>query len=268
MKKVTYLFCILFLLASCKVNQYTGKKTFNFYGNKTVFPMAFKEYSAFLEQNEVIENTRESDQINRVGKKITAAAEAYFQHKGNLAVLKDYAWEYNLVKNDQRNAWCMPGGKIVFYTGILPTAKTEAGIAAIMGHEVAHALADHGAQRMSANTAKVGMDFLVGRSVKNQPEDKQKKILAAYGIGSHVAGILPFSRKHETEADRIGLELMTIAGYAPKEAADLWRRMHDASEGKTPPEILSTHPSSLRRIRNIEAHIPVADSLAAVLQKN
>lgn len=230
--------------------------------------MAFKEYSSFLEENEVVENTDESMQIKRVGEKITAAAEAYFQHKGNSTFLEDYAWEYNLVKNEQRNAWCMPGGKIVFYTGILATAKTEAGIAAIMGHEVAHALADHGAQRMSANTAKLGLDYLVGKSVENKTEDKQKKILMAYGIGSQVAGVLPFSRKHETEADRIGLELMTIAGYEPKEAAELWRRMQAASEGKTPPEILSTHPSSLRRIRNIEAHIPVADSLAAIIQKN
>ncbi|MEJ6557550.1 MAG: M48 family metallopeptidase [Flavobacteriaceae bacterium] len=173
-----------------------------------------------------------------------------------------------MVKNEQRNAWCMPGGKIVFYTGILATAKIEARIAAIMGHEVAHALADHVAQRMSANTAKLGLDYLVGKSVENKTEDKQKKILMAYGIGSQVAGVLPFSRKHETEADRIGLELMTIAGYEPKEAAELWRRMQAASEGKTPPEILSTHPSSLRRIRNIEAHVPVVDSLAAIIQKN
>ena len=268
MKHCTYLIILVLLFTACKVNQYTGKKTFNFYGNKKVFPLAFKEYSSFLEKSEVLHNTPESDQIKRIGKKITAAAVAYFKHKGNPAFLKDYAWEYNLVKNDQRNAWCMPGGKIVFYTGILSTAKTEGGIAAIMGHEVAHALADHGAQRMSANTAKAGLDYLVGRSVKHKPQDQQQKILMAYGVGSQVVAILPFSRKHETEADQIGLELMTIAGYDPKEAADLWRRMHAASQGKTPPEILSTHPSSEKRIRTIEAHIPKADSLAAVIQKS
>lgn len=258
---------LFFLLVSCKVNQYTGNKTLNFYGNKTIFPVAFKQYTAFLTENPPVTNTEASKKIKTIGAKITAAAEAYFKHKGNPSYLADYVWEYNLVDNPQRNAWCMPGGKIVFYTGILPIAKTDDGIAAIMGHEVAHALANHGAQRMSANTLKAGLDLIAKKATQKQPENKQQRILMAYGVGSQVGLILPFNRKHETEADRIGLELMTIAGYNPQEAVGVWNRMKKAAEGKAPPEILSTHPSNERRIRSIQSHIKQADSLAKIIRK-
>ena len=267
MRKLSLLSFLICLCFSCKVNQYTGKKTLNFFNNKQVFPVAFKEYKSFLTENPPVKNTPESNQIKSIGQKITAAAQAYFVHKGKPQFLKDYAWEYNLIDSAEKNAWCMPGGKIVFYSGILPVAKTPDGIAAIMGHEVAHALADHGAQRMSANALKTGLDFIATKSTEKQPEEKRKKILAAYGYGSQLGVILPFSRKHEIEADKIGLELMTIAGYNPKEAAEVWRRMQADTGGKAPPEILNTHPSSTRRIKTLEAHIAYADSLAKVIQK-
>ena len=267
MRKLSLLSFFLCLCFFCKVNQYTGKKTLNFFSNKQVFPVAFKEYKSFITENPPVKNTIESDQIKVIGQKITAAAQAYFTHKGKAQFLNDYAWEYNLIHSEEKNAWCMPGGKIVFYTGILPIAKNPDGIAAIMGHEVAHALADYGAQRMSANTLKTGLDFIAAKSTEKQPEEKRKKILAAYGYGSQLGVILPFSRKHEIEADKIGLELMTIAGYNPKEAAEVWRRMQTDAGGKVPPEILSTHPSSKRRIKTLEAHIAYADSLAKVIQK-
>ena len=267
MRKLSLLSFFLCLCFSCKVNQYTGKKTLNFFSNKQVFPFTFKEYKSFVTENPPVKNTIESDQIKVIGQKITAAAQAYFTHKGKAQFLNDYAWEYNLIHSEEKNAWCMPGGKIVFYTGILPIAKTQDGIAAIMGHAVAHALADHGAQRMSANTLKTGLDFIAAKSTEQQPEEKRKKILAAYGYGSQLGVILPFSRKHEIEADKIGLELMTIAGYNPKEAAEVWRRMQTDAGGKLPPEILSTHPSSKRKIKTLEAHIAYADSLAKVIQK-
>lgn len=143
----------------------------------------------------------------------------------------------------------MPGGKIVFYTVILPIAKTTDGIAAIMGHEIAHALTDRGAQRMSTNTLKTGLDFFAARSTEKQPEEKRKKIIATYGYGSQLSVIIPFSRKHEIEA------------------AEVWRRMQAYTDGKVPPEILSTHPSSQRRIKTLEAHICYGDSLAKVIQK-
>lgn len=266
MKNLFHLSLCFILITACKTNSYTGKKTLNFYGNKTVFPVAFKEYASFLEKNPPVLNTPESKRIKAIGQKITAAAESYYAYKGQLSHLKDYAWEYNLVKNDQRNAWCMPGGKIVFYTDILPIAATDAGIAAIMGHEVAPALADHGAQRMSANTVKTGLDIILNKTTENQPEEKRKRILTAYGYGSQLGVLLPFSRKHETEADKIGLELMVIAGYNPQEAANVWRRMKAAGNGKAPPELLSTHPSNEKRIQHIEAHIPIAKELAKRIQ--
>lgn len=260
-------FLTLSIFCACKTNPISGKSNLNFYGNKTVFPMAFKEYSNFLEKNKVLENTASSKQIKEIGLRIKAAAEAYFAHNNNSAYLSDYAWEFNLVDNPQKNAWCMPGGKIVFYTGILPIAKTADGIAAIMGHEVAHALVNHGARRMSAATLKTGADYLVGRITEDKPAQKRKTFLMAYGLGSQVGVMLPFSRSHESEADRIGVTLMTIAGYDPREAALLWERMGAASQGKSPPEILSTHPASSRRIQNIRAHIPYADSLAKAVLK-
>lgn len=159
----------------------------------------------------------------------------------------------------------MPGGKIAFYTGILPIAKNKDGIAAIMGHEVAHALLNHGGQRMSIALAQQGMNIVALKTTEKQPE-KKKAIMTAYGIDTTVGAVLPFSRKHETEADRIGLELMAIAGFNVAEAPKLWERMQAASQGKAPPEILSTHPSNQRRIQDLTLWTPKAIELAQQLR--
>ncbi|MFT5754522.1 MAG: putative Zn-dependent protease, partial [Flavobacterium sp.] len=182
---------------------------------------------------------------------------------GNAGYLKDYQWEYNLVEDSAVNAWCMPGGKIVFYTGILPICKDDAGIAAVMGHEVAHALANHGQQRMSAGllqqVGQVGTAVLVG----NKSAETQALVMQAYGVGSQVGGMLPFSRSHESEADMIGLTLMAIAGYEPMNAVYVWERMSANSNGSAPPEFLSTHPSNQTRIRELTALVPEAKKEAA-----
>ena len=230
-------------------------------GNKQLFATSFQQYDAFLKENKIIKNTAESEAIQAIGKKIAFAAEQYFAFKGYPDYLKDYAWEYNLVDDDLVNAWCMPGGKIVFYTGILPIAANESGIAAIMGHEVAHALANHGGQRMSLAMAQQGVGILTQNLVKEQPEKKKKAILIAYGIGSTIGVMMPFSRKHESEADKIGLELMAIAGYDVDEAPQLWERMKAQSKGNTP-EFLSTHPSEERRIQNLKMWSAEAKALA------
>ena len=227
--------------------------------------MAFSQYKAFLEDNKVL-STKESVEIKDIGQQIAKAAQTYFTYKGAPNYLKDYAWEYNLVENSARNAWCMPGGKIVFYTGILPVAKNKDGIAAIMGHEVAHALLDHGGQRMSISLAQQGLNLVALKATEKQPEKTRKAVLTAYGIGSTVGAVLPFSRKHETEADKIGLELMILAGYNPEEAPKLWERMKAASKGNTPPEILSTHPSNQKRIENLKRWIPEARRLASEIK--
>lgn len=160
----------------------------------------------------------------------------------------------------------MPGGKIVFYTGILPVAENKDGIAAIMGHEVAHALLDHGGQRMSAILAQQGLNLVALKATEKQPGKTQKAVLTAYGIGSKVGTLLPFSRKHETEADKIGFELMILAGHNPEEAPKLWERMKATSKGNAPSEILSTHPSNQKRIENLKRWIPEARWLASEIK--
>jgi predicted Zn-dependent protease len=241
---------------ACKTNPFTGEKTLNFYPNSQIFPMAFAQYDQFLEENRVIEGNSETRMITTVGQRISSAAERWLTANGYPGYLKDYRWEYNLVKDSTVNAWCMPGGKIVFYTGILPICQGETGVAVVMGHEVAHALADHGAQRMSAGTLQQ-LGAVAGNIAIQDPE-KRNMFNQAYGIGSTVGVMLPFSRGHETEADRIGLQIMAIAGYNPDEAAELWKRMRDKAGGQSPPEFLSTHPSNNTRINNLTEWAPLA----------
>lgn len=256
MKKVILVMALFLGVTACKVNPFTGKKMLNFYGNKQLFPMAFAQYDQFLNENAVVENTAESRMITKVGQRIASAAERWLNANGYQGYLNDYKWEYNLVKDETVNAWCMPGGKIVFYTGILPITQTERGVAVVMGHEVAHALADHGAQRMSAGTLQqIGA---VAGNVAIQDPRKRNMFNQAYGLGSTLGIMLPFSRSHETEADRIGLQIMAIAGYDPTEAAELWKRMKAKSGGQAPPEFLSTHPSNDTRIQNLTAWAPLA----------
>ena len=224
--------------------------------------MAFAQYDQFLTDNKVVSGTKDAQMITSVGQRIATAAERWLDANGYPGYLKDYQWEYNLVNDEAVNAWAMPGGKIVFYTGILPICQGETGVAVVMGHEVAHALADHGAQRMSAGTLQQIGAVGVAVATSNKSAETQNAFMQAYGIGSTVGGMLPFSRSHETEADRIGLQIMAIAGYNPDEAAELWRRMK-AKGGQAPPEFLSTHPSNETRINNLTAWAPLAKQEAA-----
>ncbi|MEC7263883.1 MAG: M48 family metallopeptidase [Bacteroidota bacterium] len=256
MKKLVLSIAVFLAVVSCKTNPFTGKSTLNFYSNSQMFPMAFAQYDEFLSENKVVKGTTDAQMITRVGQRIASAAERWLDANGYPGYLKDYQWEYNLVQDETVNAWCMPGGKIVVYTGILPITQNETGIAVVMGHEVAHALADHGAQRMSA-----GMIQQIGAVAGNvaiQDPEKRNMFNTAYGLGSTVGVMLPFSRSHETEADRIGLQIMAIAGYNPDEAARLWERMKAQSGGQAPPEFLSTHPSNDTRISNLTAWAPAA----------
>ncbi|WP_420322140.1 M48 family metallopeptidase [Flagellimonas sp.] len=261
MKKLIITAVVFMAVAACKTNPFTGKSTLNFYPNSQIFPMAFAQYDQFLTENKVIEDTAEAQMITRVGQRIASAAERWLDANGYPGYLKDYKWEYNLVNDETVNAWCMPGGKIVFYTGILPITQTETGVAVVMGHEVAHALADHGAQRMSAGMLQQ-IGAVAGNVAIKDPQ-KRNTFNQAYGLGSTVGVMLPFSRSHETEADRIGLQIMAIAGYNPDEAAELWRRMKAKSGGQAPPEFMSTHPSNDTRINNLSAWAPAAKQEAA-----
>lgn len=245
------------LFLSCATNPFTGNKTLALVPNSEIFPTAFAQYDEFLTENQVVKGTKDAEMVKRIGQKIAIAAERWLDANGYQGYLKDYHWEYNLVNDKTVNAWCMPGGKIVVYTGILPVAQDEAGLAAIMGHEVSHALANHGQQRMSASMLQELGSAAGNLAIRNQ--QSLALFNQAYGVGTQVGVMLPFSRSHESQADEIGLYLMAIAGYEPMEAANLWRRMSAADgAGQGPPAFLSTHPANETRIRNIEALAPKA----------
>ncbi|RKS94240.1 peptidase M48-like protein [Flavobacterium limicola] len=251
------------LVYSCATNPVTGKKNFNIVSNTELFPTSFQQYGTFLKENKVITGTADAKKVETVGLRIKAAAEKYLTYLGQSQYLQDYRWEYKLIDNKEVNAWCMPGGKIVVYSGILPVTLNDSGLATVMGHEVSHALANHGAQRMSAGQAQEVLGQVIAVGTSGKSERTQQIWGQAYGLGSQFGVMLPFSRNHETEADKIGLTLMAIAGYNPDESIIFWQRMAAQSSGQAPPEFLSTHPSDVTRIANLKALIPEAKALAA-----
>lgn len=251
------------LIIACATNPFTGKKTMALVGNNEIFPSAFQQYSQFLSENKVITGTADAKKIETIGTKIKVAAERWLTANGHADYLDGYQWEYKLVESKDVNAWCMPGGKIVFYTGILPICKTDAGIACVMGHEVSHALANHGQQRMSAGLLQQLGGVGVAVATGGKSEETQQIAMTAYGAATQLGGMLPFSRAHETEADQIGLLLMAIAGYNPDESVVFWERMSANAGGNKPPEFMSTHPADETRIANLRALIPQVKAEAA-----
>ena len=195
--------------------------------------------------------------MRRVGSRIASAIKTYYDGKGQTSVLEGYQWEFKLVDNKDVNAWCMPGGKVVVYTGILPITKNENALAIVLGHEIAHAVAQHGSERMSQGLLQQLGGVALQIAVANKPAETQNLFMTAYGIGSTVGALLPFSRKEETEADEYGLYFAAMAGYNPQEAVPFWERM-SAAGGAKPPEFLSTHPSDKTRIAKIKSHMPQA----------
>ena len=263
MKKIIIITSLL-ILSACKTNPFTGKSTLNFMPNSKVFPMAFSQYSTFLNENKVISNTKDAAMVKRVGERIAKAAKLWLDTNGYPHYLDDYRWEYHLVDSPEVNAWCMPGGKIVVYTGMLPITQSETGLAVVMGHEVAHALADHGAQRMSASTLQQIGAYAGAIALQSSDYAKYtEQFMLAYGLGSNLGVMLPFSRSNETEADAIGIQIMAIAGYDPSEAPELWKRMSAKSGGGSSSALLSTHPSNESRIKNLTSLVPKARAEAA-----
>jgi predicted Zn-dependent protease len=233
-------------------------------GNDSLFASSFQQYEQFLNENTVITDTADARLVERVGQNIRIAAEKWLASVGQSAYLEQYRWEYHLVADDTVNAWCMPGGKIVVYTGILPVTQNADALATVLGHEVAHALLNHGQQQSSAGILQDLGLLGVAVATMNKSEETQQLATGVYGLGSNVLGMLPFSRKHETEADEVGLTLMAIAGYNPDAAVPFWERMA-ALGGSTVPQFLSTHPSPDTRIADIKRHTPEARQKAAEL---
>ena len=262
MKKIATLVFVLLFFIECTTVPITGRKQFNFVKDETVLPASFAQYEGFLKENKLSEDAKATQQIKDIGAKISKAVDRFMRNNGMTKEADAYEWEFNLVQDETVNAWCLPGGKVVFYTGILPICANEDGIAAVMGHEVAHAFAKHGQERMSQGQLQALGGLAVAFGTRN---DENAAIWnAAYGLGSQVGVMLPFSRKHETEADKLGLVFMIMAGYNGEEAAEVWVRMSERAKGqKSPPQLLSTHPSNESRIQTLKSYLPEARRLAA-----
>ena len=247
------------VVVACSTNAITGRKQLSLVSDSEMQAAAVTQYQSFLTSNKVVTSSQSKDaeMVKRVGSRIAAAVTKYYKKTGQ-ADLSDYQWEYNLIQSDDVNAWCMPGGKIVVYTGILPVAQNEAALAVVVGHEVAHAVLKHGAERMSQGLVQQLGGVALSVALSNKAAETQNLFMQAYGMGSTVLGVLPHSRNQELEADHYGLIYTALAGYNPREAVSLWQRMEQLSGGNKPPEFMSTHPSEQNRIAKLEELMPEA----------
>jgi predicted Zn-dependent protease len=250
---------LLVVLAGCSEVPITGRRQLNFVPTSLVTSMSLEQYDQFISQSKVVTGTPEAALVKTVGAKIVQAVEQYTKTQGIQDPFAGYKWEFNLIQDPNVNAFAMPGGKVVVYTGILPVTRDEAGLATVVGHEIAHVFADHGGERLSqqllAQMGAVGLSAALSK----QPEQTKSLFMSAYGLGSQVGVLLPFSRKQESEADHLGLIFMALAGYDPHAAVAFWQRMAAAGQGASkPPEFLSTHPADATRIRNLEELLPEA----------
>lgn len=263
MTKRNYVLLILTVLLSvfiwaCSNVPITGRSQLSLVPNSQILPMSFKNYDDFMSKNKKSTDKRGTARVKKVGKRVQHAVERYFREQKLSHLLDGYKWEFNLVANKQVNAWCMPGGKVVVYSGIMPIAKDEDGLAVVMGHEIAHAIAKHGSERMSQGLLVQMGGIGLSLALSQKPESTQKLWMAAYGATSQIGLMLPYSRLHESEADRLGLIFMSMAGYDPHAAVNFWQRMAAKKGGKAGIEFLSTHPSDRTRIENIKKLIPEA----------
>ena len=246
------------LFSGCATVPYTGRTQLALMPDREVREMSRSSYREVLDSSKVLTSTPEAEMVERVGRRIAVAAEEFLRDEGMAARAGDFEWEFTLIDDDDTvNAWAMPGGKIAFYTGILPLTRDEDGLAVVMGHEVAHALANHGRERLSQlllfQLGYTGLDL----ALRKEPDTTRDLWLMAFGLGAQVGLLLPYSRTQEYEADRIGLILTARAGYDPRAAVPFWERMMEMGDlGFL--EFISTHPSSRKRIREIREMMPEA----------
>jgi len=245
------------VLFSCTKVPITGRKQLSLIPESQVMTMSFTSYREFLSKNPVVPATdSDAQMVKRVGQKVANAVTQFMKEKGLSKRLKGYKWEFNLVNDKTVNAWCMPGGKVVVYSGLLPITQDETSLAVVMGHEIAHAVARHGNERMSQGLAVQVGGLALAVAVSQKPKETQDVFLQSYGLSSSL-GMLKYSRTHESEADKLGLVFMAIAGYDPQQSVGFWERMAKAGGGKAP-ELLSTHPSDETRIKDIKKFMPQA----------
>jgi predicted Zn-dependent protease len=242
---------------SCSTVPISGRHQLNLVSDSEILPLASAQYDTFLMENKLSTDTQKTAMIRRVGGRIQGAVETYLRQNNNIEQIAGYHWEFNLIQSDEINAWCMPGGKVVVYTGLLPITQDEAGVAVVLGHEIAHAVAKHGSERMSQGLLEQFGGAALSAALASKPAATQQLAMAAFGVGTQVGVLLPFSRTQESEADHLGLIFMAIAGYDPHAAVSLWERMA-AQGGQKPPEFLSTHPADATRIAAIKKLMPEA----------
>jgi len=258
MKKLLLAITLLSVLYGCKTVPLTGRKQMILIPATTMNSLAASSFEEVRSTSKLSTNVEQTAMIKRVGERIKKAVEEYMASINRSSDLKGFQWEFILIEDPTINAWCMPGGKVAFYTGILPVCKDEAGVAVVMGHEIAHALANHGAERMSLALVQQMGGIAIGVAMSEQPETTQALAMTAFGVGSTVFGTLPHSRRNEYEADRLGMIFMAMAGYDPNEAPKFWERMMALSGNKSSSDFLSTHPANEKRITELKKRIPEA----------
>jgi predicted Zn-dependent protease len=245
------------LFGACSTVPITGRQQLHLVPDSQILSLSYEQYDQFLAENKKSTDAANTAMIQRVGKRIQGAVEKYMRDTDNTQQIEGYQWEFNLIDSEEQNAWCMPGGKVVFYSGILPVCKDETGVAVVMGHEVAHAVAKHGSERMSQGLLTEMGGAALSVALQNEPEQTQQLAMTAFGVGAQFGALLPFSRQQESEADHLGLIFMSMAGYDPKAAVPFWQRMAQGG-GAAPPEFMSTHPSDETRMSNLQKHLPEA----------
>jgi predicted Zn-dependent protease len=248
---------VFLTVQACSTVPITGRKQFTLLPDAQLLSMSFEQYGQFLKENKLSRNSSQTAMVKRVGKRIQGAVESFFKQRNESQELKGYAWEFNLVENKEVNAWCMPGGKVVVYSGILPMAQNENGLAVVISHEIAHAVAGHGNERISQMLVAQMGGMALNEALSQKPQQTRSLVMTAFGAGVQIGALLPFSRLHESEADRLGLIFMAMAGYDPNGAVPFWQRMAQKSGGQ-PPEFLSTHPTDESRIQKVRAAMPEA----------
>jgi len=256
--KKAILFVFTALLINCTTVPLTNRSQLSLIPNSQIQAMSFASYQSFLNENKLSTNTQYQNTVSAAGLRIKDAVETYLAQNNMSEYVKGFQWEFKVVEDKTLNAWCMPGGKVVFYTGIMPVCKDETGVAVVMGHEVAHAIANHGNERMSQGLIQQLGGITLAVALQSKPQETQTLFNGLYGIGSQVGVLLPYGRLQESEADHLGLIFMSIAGYDPSKAVEFWQRMASSSEGGSPPEFLSTHPANQTRIKNLKKWLPEA----------
>ncbi len=261
---------LLIVLAGCSEVGITGRKQLNFVPTSLVTSMSIQQYAQLISESKLSTDTKTNAMVQKVGGTIVQAVAEYSKTHSEKDPFAGYQWEFKVIEDPQVNAFAMPGGKVAVYTGILPVSKSEAGLAAVIGHEIAHVYAEHGGERLSQGLLAQGLGTALDVALQKQPEQTRSLFMSAYGLGAQVGVLLPFSRVQETEADRLGTIFMAMAGYDPHEAVGLWERMAAASQGKArPPEFLSTHPAEATRIKKLqEEFVPEAMEYARKAGQN